>query len=300
MGISSNIKDDAGDVVGYNLAVTKDTSDKDLDALIEPFRGMAYAMRAFARKKYEERKGSVPIHPIFSLFKGWEKYGKVSIIADGQQQFFAQTNMIESGKLRDYTDPIMFADILSTKVSIVYKSWATGVKEEKQAAFAYAMKSTGWAWHSVPVTKNNDTEVGNVDHKVSDEILSTVAEDKPDTIILLAGDKDYLSKVRSIKALGIRAVVVSLKGMTNQDMLEEADVFVDMMDLAPHIIKERPLLDQAWWQKCKLDPRRLRFLSQEEKDVMTPVYEKYMLENYVPPAPPVRKKSRAAVSASVA
>jgi uncharacterized LabA/DUF88 family protein len=81
---------------------------------------------------------------------------------------------------------------------------------------------------------------GNMDIELAVDMLDLA--DKLDHVVLFSGDGDFCRLVEAVQRRGVRVTVVSTirsqPPMASDDLRRQADIFVDLQDLAQHI--QRP------------------------------------------------------------
>lgn len=105
----------------------------------------------------------------------------------------------------------------------------------------------GYSMVTKPLKEYTDSQgrrrvKGNVDIDLAIDALEMA--DKVDHILLFSGDGDFRRLVEAIQRRGVRVTVVStIKSqppMVSDDLRRQADNFIDIMDLAPHIQRTTP------------------------------------------------------------
>lgn len=236
-------------------------------------------LRNLVKRKKEEglRKEPTISDPILQFFPDFRKYGRTCFIADGQQSWYSSQRLVAEGKARDRTDPVILINSLrNAGIDLCYYSWCMATKKQSQIDFMNALEHNGFVTRNFPVTKENETESGNVDHLVSQEITTAAMEHKCDTFILFFGDKDYENQIRTLKNSGKRIILIINSSMASKAIKSLADTCIEVEHITHHVIPKRPLLKQYWWFVYKHDPDTLSFLSEEEKSIVRPLYQEYL------------------------
>lgn len=86
---------------------------------------------------------------------------------------------------------------------------------------------------------------GNMDIELAIDMMEMA--DKVDHIILFSGDGDFRRLIEAVQRKGARVTVVSTikssPSMVSDDLRRQADHFLDLNDLAPHIQRETGSMD---------------------------------------------------------
>lgn len=230
------------------------------------------------RKKDEGLRKETPISdPILQFFPEFRNYGRTCFIADGQQSWYSSQKLVAEGKARDRTDPVILVNALKgAGVDLTYYSWCMATKKQSQIKFMDALQYNGFVTRNFPVTKENETESGNVDHLVSQEITTAAMKHECETFVLFFGDKDYTNQINTLKNSGKRIILIINSSMASKAIKRLADVCIEVEHITHHLIPNRPLLKQYWWHVYKHDPDTLSFLSEEEKSIVRPLYKEYL------------------------
>lgn len=120
-----------------------------------------------------------------------------------------------------------------------YQSLAAGDRD--RASWLYANVRYDRLFDLVTTQKKpleSGTEDSKVDFLLAVDFLEEVFVGKPDTIVLVSGDGDFLKAVRIAKRQGIKVeVVASTKGhyVSSSLMLEAGDNFIDLAGLMDQI-----------------------------------------------------------------
>lgn len=273
--------DDDGFVDGLQLVVKFDTTDEEINSYGEPHRSTILKMRELAiRYKREGIRNEDPgeDNPILQFFPDYKSYGRTCFIADGQQSWYGSQRLVAEGKVRDRTDPVILINALkgAAGIDLRYYSWCMATKKQSQIDFMHALEINGFVTRNFPVTKENETESGNVDHLVSQEITTAAVEQECDTFILFFGDKDYRNQIQTLKNSCKRIILIINSSMASKAITSLADHCIEVEHISHHLTPDRPLENQYWWYNFKHNPDKLSFLSEEEKSIMRPLYLEYL------------------------
>ena len=96
---------------------------------------------------------------------------------------------------------------------------------------------------------------GNMDIELAVDMMDLA--DKLDHVVLFSGDGDFCRLVEAVQRRGVRVTVVSTirsqPPMASDDLRRQADIFIDLQDLAQHV--SRPGGRDAGGQPAPLPPQ---------------------------------------------
>ncbi len=88
---------------------------------------------------------------------------------------------------------------------------------------------------------------GNMDVEIAVDMMEMVG--RADHMVLMSGDGDFRSLVEAVQRKGVRVTVVSTlrsqPPMIADELRRQADVFVDLQDLAPLVQRNQPLREEG-------------------------------------------------------
>ncbi len=166
--------------------------------------------------------------------------GRVAIFIDGSNLFYAA---LQLGIEIDY---VKLLEHLVGRDRLLRAFFYTGVdpSHDKQHNFLLWMSRNGYRVRTKEVVQCPDgSKKADMDVEIAIDMVTLV--DHYDTAILVSGDGDLAYAVNAIGYRGVRAEVVSLRSMTSDSLIDLADWYEDLADLALAIQKdknERPYL----------------------------------------------------------
>lgn len=158
--------------------------------------------------------------------------GRVAIFIDGSNLFYTA---LQLGIEIDYTKLLCY---LTRDSRLLRAFFYTGVDRhnEKQQGFLLWMRRNGYRVVTKEIIQLPDGSRKSNQHV---EIAVDMMNLSPyyDTAILVSGDGELTYAVNAVAYQGARVELVSLRGMTNESLIDVADYFVDL-DAIKHYIKK--------------------------------------------------------------
>ena len=165
---------------------------------------------------------------------------RVVVCIDGSNLFYAASCL---GLEIDYSKLLQQAVGYH---SLVRAYFYTGVdsNNEKQKGFLHWMQRHGYRLVTREVTSKSDgSKTANLDVEIAVDMVQLAKH--CDKIVLFSGDGDLAYAVERAAQQGVRFEVISLRSMTSEALLDVADEYVDLEELAPFIRKSpRYLMSQ--------------------------------------------------------
>ena len=165
--------------------------------------------------------------------------GRIMVFIDGSNLFYTAQMM---GIGIDY---IKLIDALiepkSVDEKLIRVNFYAGIDVESEASIKWEhfMRRTGFKMVTKHlVTYPDGTRKANCDVEMAVDMVTLT--DKYDTAILITGDGDLTSAVKYCVSRGVQVHLVGHKQTTNDSLLSEADRFIDLELLRPHIALNRP------------------------------------------------------------
>ncbi|HXG40652.1 MAG TPA: NYN domain-containing protein, partial [Candidatus Limnocylindrales bacterium] len=104
-------------------------------------------------------------------------------------------------------------------------------ENENQRNFHAFLARHGYRVVSKDIRKYGDGKVkANLDIELVVDMLKTARN--LDVAILVSGDGDFAPAVRAVQEMGVRVEVISFRGNTSSDLIEVADQFTDIAQIA--------------------------------------------------------------------
>src|SRR3989338_6513798 len=173
-----------------------------------------------------------PIRPIEDFTSELTKYQKVGVFVDAQNMYHSAKNL--------YKARVDFSQILQIAVDNrqLIRAFAYAIKTEsgEEKAFLEALKKAGFELKVKDLQifpggmKKGDWDVGIA-------IDAVILADKIDVAVLVEGDGDFVPLVEYLKTnKGVKVEVVSFKRSTSAKLIEAADKFIDLDEIADKVI----------------------------------------------------------------
>ena len=158
--------------------------------------------------------------------------GRVAIFIDGSNLFHTA---LQIGIEIDYTKLLCH---LTREARLLRAFFYTGVDRynEKQQGFLLWMRRNGYRVVTKEIIQLPDGSRKSNQHV---EIAVDMMNLSPyyDTAVLVSGDGELTYAVNAVAYQGARVELVSLRGMTNESLIDVADYFIDL-DAIKHYIKK--------------------------------------------------------------
>jgi uncharacterized LabA/DUF88 family protein len=168
---------------------------------------------------------------------GIDSRGRVAIFVDGSNLFYAALQM---GIEIDYTKLL---SKLTGESWLLRSFFYTGVdrSNEKQQGFLLWMRRNGYRVIAKDLVQLPDgSKKANLDVEIAVDMLQL--QTAYDTAVLVSGDGDLAYAVNAISYRGARVEVVSLRSMTSDQLINVADLYLDLDSIRDEIRKApRPL-----------------------------------------------------------
>lgn len=168
---------------------------------------------------------------------GCDSRGRVAIFIDGSNLFYAALQM---GIEIDYTKLLRQ---LTGGSWLLRSFFYTGVdrSNEKQQGFLLWMRRNGYRVIAKDLVQLPDgSKKANLDVEIAVDMLQLLGS--YDTAVLVSGDGDLAYAVNAISYRGVRIEVVSLRSMTSDQLINVADLYIDLESIREDIRKSpRPL-----------------------------------------------------------
>lgn len=104
-------------------------------------------------------------------------------------------------------------------------------ENENQRNFHAFLQRHGYRVVSKDIRKYGDGKVkANLDIELVVDMLKTARN--LDIAVLVSGDGDFAPAVRAVQEMGVRVEVISFRGNTSSDLIEVADQFIDITQIA--------------------------------------------------------------------
>ena len=102
---------------------------------------------------------------------------------------------------------------------------------ENQRNFHSFLARHGYKVVSKDIRKYGDGKVkANLDIELVVDMMKTARN--LDVAIVISGDGDFAPAIRAVQEMGVRVEVISFRGNTSSDLIEVADIFTDITQLA--------------------------------------------------------------------
>ena len=160
------------------------------------------------------------------------KHQKVGVFVDAQNMYHSAKNL--------YQARVDFAQILNKAVGNrqLIRAFAYAIKTEggEEKAFLEALKKAGFELKVKDLQifpggmKKGDWDVGIA-------IDTVILADKIDVAVLVEGDGDFVPLVEYLKTnRGVKVEIISFKRSTSAKLIEAADNFIDLDEIADKVI----------------------------------------------------------------
>ncbi len=159
--------------------------------------------------------------------------GKVAVFIDGNNLFHAA---------RFHTIDIDYNKLLRVLLGdgrLLRAFFYTGVDAgaERQQGFLLWMRRNGFrVIHKDLKTFYDGTRKANLDVEIAVDMLSLAG--RYDTAVLVSGDEDFVYAVNAVAYKGCRVEVAGFRSNTAPKLIDVADYFIDLGDIAERIRKE--------------------------------------------------------------
>ena len=118
---------------------------------------------------------------------------------------------------------------------------------ERQQGFLLWMRRNGFRVIQKELkTFYDGTRKANLDVEIAVDMLSLAG--RYDTAVLVSGDEDFVYAVNAVAYKGCRVEVAGFRSNTAPKLIDVADFFIDLGDIAEHVRKE-------WQQGARYDER---------------------------------------------
>jgi len=158
--------------------------------------------------------------------------GRVAIFIDAANLFYAA---LQLGIEIDYTKLLARLRFGS---SLLRAFFYTGVdpNNEKQQGFLLWMRRNGYR----VITKNllelpNGAKKANLAVEIAVDLITLAPS--YDTAIIVSGDGDLSSAVNAVSYRGARVEIVGLRSMTSENLINVADLYLDLEEIKAEIAK---------------------------------------------------------------
>src|SRR5262245_24033125 len=102
---------------------------------------------------------------------------------------------------------------------------------ENQRNFHDFLRRNGYKVVSKDIRKYGDGKVkANLDIELVVDMMKTARN--LDVAIVVSGDGDFAPAIRAVQEMGVRVEVVSFRGNTSSDLMDVADLFTDIVQIA--------------------------------------------------------------------
>ncbi|HET7678027.1 MAG TPA: NYN domain-containing protein [Candidatus Limnocylindrales bacterium] len=104
-------------------------------------------------------------------------------------------------------------------------------ENENQRQFHQFLARSGYKVVSKDIRKYGDGKVkANLDIELVVDLMKTARN--LDVAVIVSGDGDFAPAIRAVQEMGVRCEVISFRGNTSSDLIEVADVFTDITQIA--------------------------------------------------------------------
>ncbi len=104
-------------------------------------------------------------------------------------------------------------------------------ENENQRQFHSFLARSGYKVVSKDIRKYGDGRIkANLDIELVVDLMRTARN--LDIAVVVSGDGDFAPAIRAVQQMGVRVEVVSFRGNTSSDLIEVADVFTDISQIA--------------------------------------------------------------------
>ncbi|MGH3074933.1 MAG: NYN domain-containing protein, partial [Gaiellales bacterium] len=104
-------------------------------------------------------------------------------------------------------------------------------ENENQRQFHNFLARSGYKVVSKDIRKYGDGKVkANLDIELVVDLMRTAQN--LDIAVVVSGDGDFAPAIRAVQQLGVRVEVISFRGNTSSDLMDVADTFIDITQIA--------------------------------------------------------------------
>ena len=104
-------------------------------------------------------------------------------------------------------------------------------ENENQRQFHAFLARSNYKVISKDIRKYGDGRVkANLDIELVVDMMKTARN--LDIAVVVSGDGDFASAIRAVQEMGVRVEVISFRGNTSSDLIEAADLFIDIAQVA--------------------------------------------------------------------
>ncbi len=107
---------------------------------------------------------------------------------------------------------------------------------EKQQGFLFWMRRNGYRVVIKEFQPNDNSKKPNINVEIAVDMITL--SPYYDTAVLVSGDGDLAYAVKAVSSKGSKVEVVSLRTMTNDNLIDVADYFLDLDSIKKHIQKD--------------------------------------------------------------
>jgi len=168
--------------------------------------------------------------------------GKITIFIDGNNLFHAARSV---GVEIDYAK---FLNFLRGDSPLLRAFFYTGVDEkaERQQGFLLWMRRNGFRVVQKELkTFYDGTRKANLDVEIAVDMLSLAG--RYDTAVLVSGDEDFVYAVNAVAYKGCRVEVAGFRSNTAPKLIDVADYFIDLGDIA-HKVRKEPAHSHRYYE----------------------------------------------------
>ncbi|BAY22570.1 hypothetical protein NIES2100_23330 [Calothrix sp. NIES-2100] len=174
------------------------------------------------------------------LFQGIHR-GRVAIFIDGINLFHAA---LQVGLEIDY---LKLLCLLTENSRLLRAFFYTGIdisrppairlrSQEKQQGFLFWMRRNGYRVVTKEFQPSENYKKPNLNVEIAVDMINLAPY--YDTAVLVSGDGDLAYAVNAVTSTGARVEVVSLRTMTNDNLIDVADYFIDLDSIKKYIQKD--------------------------------------------------------------
>src|SRR5688572_17354847 len=104
-------------------------------------------------------------------------------------------------------------------------------ENDNQRQFHSFLARSGYKVISKDIRKYGDGRIkANLDIELVVDLMKTARN--LDIAVVVSGDGDFASAIRAVQEMGVRVEVISFRGNTSSDLIDVADVFTDIAQVA--------------------------------------------------------------------
>lgn len=115
----------------------------------------------------------------------------------------------------------------------------TRQRNDKQQGFLFWMRRNGYRVVTKDIQVTDNFKKNNVNVEIAVDMITLAPY--YDTAVLVSGDGDLAYAVNAVSSTGARVEVVSLRTITNDNLIDLADNFIDLDSIKQHIQKDSHL-----------------------------------------------------------